>query len=392
MLQTNTSNSQPPAFFEETHISLDAFDTICSQTTHLADYPLASSVEQKILIYESRTVRHMLETPEQETQIKAELCRALKDGPGIIVMKNAYLDLSILDRTTDVFQEIVAEERSSGQGKGDHFGNNERIWNSIQKACLRNPDLFIDYFSNPIFAIACEAWLGPFYQITAQMNNIKPGSPAQLIHRDYHLGFQSQDKVAQFPVHAQIMSQYLTLQGAIAHCGMPLELGPTMLVPYSHQYEAGYLAYTRLDFQEYCTQNKAQIPLNIGDMVFFSPAIFHGAGANTSQMDRTANLVQISSAFGTPIETVNRTRMIEAVYPLLLKRVIANALTSREIHNTIAAVVEGYPFPTNLDLDVPDEGMVPESNQELLYRALKEKWSLEQLQTAMALAANRRKS
>jgi ectoine hydroxylase-related dioxygenase (phytanoyl-CoA dioxygenase family) len=53
-----------------------------------------------------------------------------------------------------------------------------------------------------------------------------------------------------------------------------------------------------------------QLPLDKGDMIFFSPALFHGAGSNQSQSDRIANLVQISSAFGRTMETVNTTRMV----------------------------------------------------------------------------------
>ena len=85
------------------------------------------------------------------------------------------LILVMLDSTA-IFREIVAEERAAGLGQGDHFGENERIWNSIQKACLKDPDLFIDYYGNPVLAIACQAWLGPFYQITAQMNSVKPAN------------------------------------------------------------------------------------------------------------------------------------------------------------------------------------------------------------------------
>lgn len=34
-------------------------------------------------------------------------------------------------------------------------------------------------------ALACEAWLGPGYQITAQTNIVKPGGKAQQPHRDF---------------------------------------------------------------------------------------------------------------------------------------------------------------------------------------------------------------
>lgn len=337
-------------------------------------------------------MRAVIENPADEAALKAELCRCLKDGPGVFAVSGAYPDTSVIDATTTVFERIVADEKASGQGQGDHFGSNERIWNSIQKACLYAPELFIDYYGNSILALACEAWLGPHYQITAQLNNVKPGSAAQSAHRDFHLGFQSQDTIARFPAHAQVMSQYLTLQGAIVHSDMPLESGPTLLLPFSQQFAAGYMAYRQPDFMAYFDEHKAQLPFNKGDAVFFSPALFHGAGTNQSPHDRLANLVQISSAFGRPMETVNRQVMVEAVYPVLLARTEAGTITERELNNTVAAAGDGYAFPTNLDSDPPVGGNAPETGQQLMHRALQARWPLEQLKTALAAYATRRQA
>jgi ectoine hydroxylase-related dioxygenase (phytanoyl-CoA dioxygenase family) len=374
------------------HISIEDFDVICSQATNIDEYPFAASVEQNILIYEGETIRQALDDGQQEETLKTELCHALKDGPGVIIVKAAYPDTSVIDRSTEIFRGIVADEKASGQGKGDHFGSNERIWNAIQKACVKAPDLFIDYYSNPILAIACEAWLGPYYQISAQMNNVKPGNKAQAVHRDYHLGFQSPATISRFPPHIQVMSQYLTLQAAIAHVDMPLESGPTLLLPFSQQYEFGYMAYTLPEFHAYFAEHKSQVPFRKGDMVFFSPALFHGAGTNISDSDRMANLVQISSAFGRTMETINHTVMIEAMYPALLARMGAGTITEREIHDIITAVADGYSFPTNLDSDPPIDGNAPATGQVIMQQALSKKWSLEQLMTEMKTYAKRREA
>jgi ectoine hydroxylase-related dioxygenase (phytanoyl-CoA dioxygenase family) len=69
----------------------------------------------------------------------------------------------------------------------------------------------------------CEAWLGPAYRITSQVNVVKPGGAAQVSHRDYHLGFQTAEVCEKFPIATQIASQFLTLQGAVAHSNMPVE-------------------------------------------------------------------------------------------------------------------------------------------------------------------------
>jgi ectoine hydroxylase-related dioxygenase (phytanoyl-CoA dioxygenase family) len=384
--------SQLPPYFSQDDIKLKDFDQICSQQTDLDDYPLAKSVEQNVVIYDGATILDALDDGVQEAAIKSELCRALKDGPGVFVVKGAYNDLSVIDRSTEQFRKIVASEQASGHGKGDHFGKNERIWNVIQKACLADPELFIEYYSNPILAIACEAWLGPYYQISAQMNNVKPSSSAQTVHRDYHLGFQSAETIVRYPSHAQVMSQYLTLQGAISHGDIPLEMGPTLFLPYSHQYEPGYIAYTQDAFINYFVEHKVQLPFGKGDMVFFSPALFHGAGTNTTERDRIANLVQISSAFGRTMETIDNAAMVDVVYPILTSRLEAGTISARQLKDTVSAIADGYSFPTNLDSDLLDGGNAPETGHQLLYRALESKWSLEQLQTAMSDYAKRRRS
>ena len=383
--------SSSKSFIDEQSICIDHLTEICSRTTRIDDYPLASTVEQNAVVYEGDVFRQVI-ADRRESELRSELCQVLKDGPGICVVKNAYPDASVVDRCTVILQEIISEEKAAGQGMGDHFGNNERIWNSVQKVCVKDPDLFIEYYGRPILKIASEAWLGPFFQVTAQVNNVKPGSKAQSVHRDYHLGFQSQETVARFPTHIQVMSQYLTLQSAVAHGDMPEESGPTLLLPYSHHYAAGYLAYKLPEFQAYFKKHRIQLPLNKGDMIFFSPAVFHGAGANLSKEDRIANLLQISSAFGRTMETINNRVMIEALYPVLLARVEAGTVTEREIADTIAVAADGYSFPTNLDSDPPVDGNAPMTGQQLMHRAIDRKWSAEELYARLSAYGRRREA
>ena len=102
-----------------------------------------------------------------------------------------------------------------------------------------------------------------------------------------------------------------------------------------------------------------QLPLSAGDAVFFNPALFHAAGTNhTTDVRRMANLLQVSSAFGRAMETVDRARVVEAVYPALLAARAAG-MPPREVANVVAASAEGYAFPTNLDRDQPIDGMSP---------------------------------
>ena len=164
----------------------------------------------------------------------------------------------------------------------------------------------------------------------------------------------------------------LTLQGAVAHCDMPVESGPTLYLPFSQRYAPGYLAWRRPEFIEYFNAHHVQLPLAKGDAAFFNPALFHAAGSNrTPDVRRIANLLQISSAYGRAMESVDRVKMVKALYPALRSGL---ALDPRAVANVIAASAEGYAFPTNLDRDPPLGGLAPPSQAALMKRALAEGW------------------
>ena len=229
---------------------------------------------------------------------------------------------------------------------------------------MADPEAFVDYYANDLIALASQAWLGPGYQVTSQLNVVNPGGAGQTVHRDYHLGFQSADVCAAYPAHVHAMTPALTLQGAVAHVDMPVETGPTLYLPHSQKYQHGYVAYQLPKFQEYFLAHHVQLPLSAGDAVFFNPALFHAAGANrTSDVRRMANLLQVSSAFGRSMETVDRARTVLAIYPALLTA-RDHGLSDRGLDNVIAASAEGYAFPTNLDADQPINGMSPTTQAE----------------------------
>ena len=278
---------------------------------------------------------------------------------------------------------------------GDHFakpGANDRIWGALDKLAVAHPAVFFDYYANDVVALASSAWLGPNYQMTSALNIVNPGGQAQPAHRDYHLGFMPLETAAGYPEHLHRLSPVLTLQGAVAHCDMPVETGPTMYLPHSQKYVPGYLATGLPEFVEYFAQNYVQLPLAKGDAVFFNPALFHGAGTNQSaDVRRMANLLQVSSAFGRALESVDRTRAILAHYPTLLTRKASGA-PAREIANVIAASAEGYPFPTNLHLDQPIGSLNPETQAELVRRAVDSRWEADRFVAEVTAADLRRRA
>jgi ectoine hydroxylase-related dioxygenase (phytanoyl-CoA dioxygenase family) len=371
---------------------LDDFRSLVEQATDLADYPLADAVEQNVLVYGER-LRAASRAPDTRRAAQAELARALLEGPGVLMFKQAF-ETSVVDRATEQFEAMIAEQKQAGLTAGDHFakpGANDRVWGALDKLALRAPDVFVDYYANDTLALICEAWLGPGYQITSQVNVVNPGGDAQRPHRDYHLGFTTDERAAEYPPHVHRLSPALTLQGAVAHCDMPVETGPTMYLPHSQKYVAGYMAWRRPEFVDYFDEHHVQLPLAAGDAVFFNPALFHAAGTNrTADVRRMANLLQISSAFGRAMEAMDREVMVNAVYPALVGR-RAGGLDDAGVANVVAACAEGYAFPTDLDRDQPVEGLSPPSQADVVRQALGEGWPPERLRLELVAHTERRR-
>lgn len=335
-----------------------------------SDYPLAADFQRDVPIYDCDHIRSIAVDHEARAAVQAEWTDVWLNGPGIIVLKRAQPDLALMDETSEVFRSLIAEQKAAGTAAGDHFakpGANDRIWNALEKLCVKAPGVFARYYANEMIAMAAAAWLGPAYQIASQLNVVNPGGQAQAMHRDYHLGFFVSEQLKHYPAHVHRFSPALILQGAVAHVDMPVESGPTLYLPYTQRYVPGYFAYDRPEFQAYFKEHHVQLPLEKGDMVFFSPALFHAAGTNrSSDIRRMANLLQITHAFGRAMEAIDRVRMCETLYPALL----AADLDERQRGNAVAAAAEGYAFPTNLDRDPPIGGLAPESDQAFMLRAL----------------------
>jgi ectoine hydroxylase-related dioxygenase (phytanoyl-CoA dioxygenase family) len=368
---------------EKQQYSLASFATLTSQLTLPSTYPLATDVQKNVPIYNALDFGDLTDDRRVEA-LKDELFHVLHDGPGVYVLKNFFTDMDVLGSANAAFASIIETELKGSDGsKGDHFAPasaNSRIWNSFSKHCLQDPESFVNYYSNPLFRVVSEAYLGPAYRITTQLNVVKPGGKPQVCHRDYHLGFQTKADVARWPKPMHDASRLLTLQGAVAHSDMPLESGPTRLLPFSQGFEAGFMAYRQEEFNEYFLQNYVALPLKKGDALFFSPALFHAAGENkTSDFERSANLIQVSSAFGKPMESVDALPLVEKSWELLAEKHEREGM-SRELEALVCAIAEGYPFPTNLDRRPPAPGgMAPESEQDVLKRALSEGWTQEKV-------------
>ena len=337
-------------YFSQSDIDYDDLAKICSQKTLQEDYPFADSVSNNVVIYDANYLESFIGDSENELRLKTELHQVLEGGPGVFVIRNLYRHDAI-DQSNNIFEKIVESE---GNTSNDHFasGTNTRIWNAFQKVALEDPEAFISYYSNNLLKLVAESWCGPNSQMTAQVNIVRPGGEMQKPHRDYHLGFQENQIVELFPISAHRLSNYLTLQGGVAHTDMPLASGPTMVLPYSQQYELGYLAWRDNACTDFFNDNAVQNQMNKGDGIFFNPALLHGAGSNTTKdFHRIGNLLQISSPFGKTMERIDYLKIINRIYPLLLEHSINKTLSEKLIENVLVCATDGYAFPTNLDND-----------------------------------------
>ena len=388
------TNRVSPGYYHSEECNLADFQKIIDQKLAIGSVPNAKEIKKNIPIYDIEELQNIFQNDALKSDLMAEWAWVLRESSGAIVLRNAYRDTSAIDEATQLYEGIIADEKLKSGGGADHFavaGANDRIWNSLQKLCESSPDVFLRYFANVAIQAACEAWLGPNYQMTAQVNLVHPGGDAQQAHRDYHLGFQTAEVSALYPSHVHELSPALTLQGAIAHCDMPVESGPTKLLPFSQAYLPGYAAWRREDFREIFEARYVQLPLSKGDALFFSPAIFHGAGSNvSSNIHRMANLLQVSSAFGRAMETIDRAKMCVLAYPNAAKHLDKKTLSISEIKAAIAATAEGYSFPTNLDNDPPVGGLAPETQQTLFLRALESKMAKAEFENQLKLMESRK--
>ncbi|MGB1886375.1 MAG: phytanoyl-CoA dioxygenase, partial [Paracoccaceae bacterium] len=169
-------------FLSASDCDLDAFKALCSQNLDPKDVPYSAEINANVPIYDCAALAENIDSDEGRRKIMAEWSKVLINLSGVIVLRGAYDNTDVIDAASDVFHRIIADEKQTAKSGADHFaasGANDRIWNSLQKLCLNAPDVHVNYFANPFIDAACEAWLGPHYQMTAQVNLVRPGGQAQ---------------------------------------------------------------------------------------------------------------------------------------------------------------------------------------------------------------------
>ena len=77
---------------------LEEFKGQVERSLNRADYPFASDVVSNVLVYDGLEARKAAASPESRKELLAEWVDAFTDGPGIIVIRNAFPDLTAIDQ------------------------------------------------------------------------------------------------------------------------------------------------------------------------------------------------------------------------------------------------------------------------------------------------------
>ena len=294
---------------------------------------------------------------------------------------------AVVDRASDAFSAIIAAQRADGSAAGDHFGKpgaNDRIWNAAQKLALHSPDVFADYYANDALAVVSQAWLGPRYQVTSQVNVVNPGGNEQVPHRDYHLGFVAPDDLA-------------ALSGAPApHVAGADPAGRGRPLRHAGRERADHAAAVLAAVRR--RLHRVQ-PARVRRLLRRAPRA--GAAAQgrrgvlqsrrcitapasniSTDIRRMANLLQISSPFGRAMEATGPHR--DGAGGLSgAARDEGRGPPERELLNAVVATAEGYPVPHQPRPRSADRQPRPAIQVDTVLAALADDLSPEQLDVAL---------
>ncbi|ORX36098.1 hypothetical protein BD324DRAFT_630156 [Kockovaella imperatae] len=361
--------------------------------TDASHYPHAKDIVGNIPVYSGPELLNLIYAGDSSREeIMDELHQCLFTGPGVLIIKE-MMEPEMCVRAHEFMKTITPGIETSTHKRTPRFG---------EKQAKAKPEDYAGYYSNPILAMVCEAWLGLGYQITTQSNAIRAGSDQQEIHRDYHMSHWG-DRCRQFPLATHVANQFLTLQCAIAHTPQPLTSGPTRFLPYSNHHPNGYLNIRRQEFKDFVKPRMSQMPLEVGDAAFFNPSTYHQPGVNEQDVHRAMNLFQVNSCMSRCMDTKDTAGMTKAIWPVLkqwhkeiqgstgsgTERFVNGTKTERhplELEALINATAEGYEYPINSDKEAPS----PRVETDIVRTALREGWDDEKLYKMLDLSAARR--
>jgi len=279
-----------------------------------------------------------------------EIREELYNGSGVVIIRRAYRDMHLLDRVSTMFRKRIEAEENIGISTNNVkiTKSNKRLVNVLNKFGEDEPLDFIEYYSNKYLHDVCRVCLGPIYQIISEVNVVVPGECSQMGHRDYPLGFYSLELMKDVPFQLAAAAPYLTLQAGVVHHDIPIEMGPTRFFLGSQNNPNGFSTWRDPEEQNRFKSNAVQFEFLKGDLVFFNPAIFHGAGGNYTAFPRMINLLQISCGMVKPLAHVDFVDLVSNIYPFLLQ-----VSEVEKAERVCRVITDCWPFPTNFHTDPP---------------------------------------
>ena len=124
-----------------------------------------------------------------------------------------------------------------------------------------------------------EAWLGPGYQVTSQVNVVNPGGARA--ERAPRLPPRASSPTRSPPPTRRTSTASPPCSPSRARSRTATcrwSPGPTLYLPYSQKYEPGYLAWRLPEFQAYFDEHHVQLPLRRATPCSSTRPLFHAAG------------------------------------------------------------------------------------------------------------------
>ena len=293
-----------------------------------------------------------------------EIVNILKDREGFFIVKDAF-DPKLIDSNRESYYEILSKE------KWDHSrvkGTGKRIWRSLEKLALMDPHGWIYFYCNSALDHVFEAWLGPLYQLTAQINIINQDHKNLPVHFDYHFGMLRKDLQNKFPDTQKYMNQFMTLQAIVPHSNMNFENGGTRIYSGSQKSFVENFNLTEKEVESLFCKNAICPNLNIGDVLFLNSSLLHAGGVNKTSEDRIALLIQASSAFGIPMEQNDYNLIHDVIFENVCELYKEGKLAFEDGIRAIRNSSSSYLFPVNFDEISPRHGILPFTQTEKLIK------------------------
>ena len=145
-------------WFRPEDCRLEDFRAVVEQATDPADYPYADSVEENVVVYGSRVHEHTVAGAAARGAGRVGAGAARRAGDRRV--PRGVPGPVIVDRASEVFTALIAEQKAKGAVAADQFakpGANDRVWGGLDKFALRAPEVFADYYANDVIAVVSEA-------------------------------------------------------------------------------------------------------------------------------------------------------------------------------------------------------------------------------------------